>query len=485
MLNITTTLVLNLLWDPTDNIHTRDMENYLDNISVTNCKGDNFVKNWPWAALNLMNQHKSLTPLLKIADNPNLILPTVSKMLCCSGLEDCKKAQYFAKEMPRYAECDAISELLGNADNKQDMWLRSILLDVNYEEKGELFQRIANAPRFSEEHLSYVANSVNNLQSSTVKFLMSKLIVAVLAGTETNLRDMHNFRNFYKGLEIVSLACFSLNYQAQCKTFSPSYNYEFHAGIFSILKMLYTNKPVPTPYQLSRFAKHVEDNVFSHRYFRRSRHSRGNILSLCHYRVIQMDIKNLTWPAPPGWESEMGLQGQITPLNSAESVLKEGKENKNCLESDIVYTMDAACGDIALFSLRLKDMRATLMLNMRKRSNKQMKFRIAELKGPCNAKPTSEIKKLSDNLVTQLNSCQSQLLPNDNYPLQNDHWESLIIPNGNSQDLWKLFSSVLPKRFQSYGKLISHYTDALHTVKDDYDKNIYELREIENKRCSE
>ena len=450
-----------------------------------NCNGDNFVKNWPWAAVNLLNQHKSLTPLLEIANDPNTIIPTVSKMLCCSGLEDCKKAQYFAKEMPRYAKCDAISELLGNADNKRDMLIRAILLDVNYDEKGELFRRIANAPRFAKEHLVYAANKSSNFGSINIDFLTSKLLVAVLAGTEVNFRDTSNFGLFYEALEIVSLACFTLNFQTQCKTFSPSYNHEFYAGILSILKLLYTNKPVPSPYQLARFAKHVDDNVFSYKNYRRFRRSHDRKLNICSYGVIQMDVKNLTWPAPPGWDNEMGLQGQITPLVSAESVLKEGKKNDNCLATDIDYTIEAAFGDIALFSLRFNKKRATLMLDMHKRSKKQLKFRIAELKGPNNAKPASKIVEASENLVAQLNDRQSQPLPVVKYPLEIDHSNILIIPKGTSHDLWTLFSSVLPKRFQSYSKLVSHYTDALYSMKEDYDETTCKLREIENKRRSE
>ena len=451
------------------------MKDHPEIISDTNCKGENFAKNWPWAAENLMRQHKSLAPFRNIANNPDTIVPTVSKILCCSGLEDCKKAQYFAKDMPQYAECDIISILLGEADNKQDMLDRAILLDVNYDEKGALFQRIANAPRFAEEQLLHVARHANYFQSSTIDILLKKLMVAVLAGTNIDPGDISNFKTFYTSLNIVSLACFALNYQAHCKTFSPSYNHEFYAGILSILKMLYTNKPVPTPYQLARFAKHVEDNVFSYYYYRGFRYSENRLWNM-RKGVIQMDIKNLTWPAPPGWDSEMGLQGKIIPLLSTKSVLQEGKENENCLKTDMDYTMEAACGDIALFSLRFNNSRATLMLNLRKKSRKPLKFDIGELKGPGNTSPTSKIKNASDNLVAQLNSRQPLSLQKENYPLQIDNLGSLVIPKGTSHDLWNLFSSVLPNRFRSYSKLLSHYTDALRTIRDNYDQTICELR---------
>ena len=464
------TFLYELFSNTASNIQMKDHSKI---ISDTNCEGENFTKNWPWAAVNLMSQHKSLVPFLHIANNPDTIVPTVSKLLCCSGLEDCKKAQYFAKEMPRYAECSVISKLLGKADNKKDMLHRAILLDVNYDEKGELFQRIANAPRYAKEQLVYATNNANYLQAGSIDHLLGKLMVAVLAGTDIDPRDVPNFRVFYRALEVVSLTCFALNYQAQCETFTPSYNHEFYAGTLSILKMLYTNKPVPTPYQLARFAKHVDDNVFSYRNYRRYRDRGGNV---CGNGVIQMDIKNLTWPAPPGWDSEMGLQGQIVPLLSTKCILQEGKENKNCLETDMDYIIEAACGEIALFSLRFNKARATLMLNMHKKSKKQLKFDIGELKGPGNAKPTSKIKNASDNLVAQLNRRQSLSLPKDNYPLQIDHLNSLIIPKGTSHELWNLFSSVLPNRFQSYSKLVSCYTDALRTIRNDYDQTICELR---------
>ncbi len=452
------------------------MKDHSEIISDTNCKGENFAKNWPWAAVNLMRQHKSLAPFRNIANNPDTIVPTVSKILCCSGLEDCKKAQYFAKEMPRYAECDTISRLLGKVENEQDMLYRAILLDVNYDEKGHLFQRIANAPRFAKEQLVYATNNANYFQSSTIDLLLGKLMVAVLAGTNINPGDIPNIYTFYESLNIVSLACFALNYQAHCKTFSPSYNHEFYAGTLSILKMLYTNKPVPTPYQLARFARHVEDNVYLYNSYRRFRCSRDWLWNVCRNGVIQTDIKNLTWPAPPGWDSEMGLQGKIIPLLSAKGVLQEGKENDNCLETDMGYIIEASCGDIALFSLRFNKSRATLMLNMRKKSRESLEFDIGELKGPGNTYPTSKIKNASDNLVAQLNSRQSLSLPKDNYPLQIDNLNSLIIPKGTSNDLWNLFSSVLPNRFQSYSKLESHYTDALRTIRDNYDQTICELR---------
>ncbi len=410
--------------------------------------------------MQLQNQSKTEIYLKE----SEFIFSTVSSTLCCSRKKDCKKANRFTVEIPQ-ADNKNIFKLLDKLCKKKNTRMRALLLDVNYDQDGALFQRISNSPEFVVKQLKYALDVGENSLSGTVGFLLSKLIVKLICGSEVRPKNMPHKDLICRALTIMARMCFSTNGNLQCEPHASSSNDELATmpSVIAILNLLYFANPDLTPEQFTRF---VENVVEIGPVKVKGRSDISNITAI--------DLKNQKLPSPPGWTKDMELDGKIVPLLTMDKIIRECKDHiADCPNQYNRTPRLVACGDVALLALRFGKQHGMLTLGMNGvviSGKKTTRFRVLDIDGNVESVDTDEI---ANQLVDRLNRRQRPLELQD-YPLTAENkFSALLMPKVHSvEELWCEYTKVLPKELQSYSKLMSHYSAALHMLRDELDSAI-------------
>ena len=438
--------------------------------------------------MQLQNQSKTKKYLENYMKEPEFIFSTVSSMLCCSRKEDCKKANRLTVEIPQFANNKNVFKLLNQLCKKQNTRMRAVLLDVNYDQDGALFQRISNSPDFVIKQLKYALDVGEYSRSGTVGFLLSKLIVKLICGSEVRPKNMPHKDLICRALTITARMCFNANVNLQCGPHAYSLNEDIsksqidcdddHSplnyfelndelatmpGVIAILNLLYFANPALTPEQFTRFVENVVE-------IGPVKVRGGSDIS----NITTIDLMNQKLPSPPGWTKDLESDGKIVPLLTMDSINRECREH--AIDSPDEYgetARQAACGDVALLALRFGEQRGLLTLGMNGvviNGKKTTKFKVLYLKDNVES---VDIEEIANQLAERLNKRQRPLELQD-YPLTaKNKFSALLVPKVHSaEELWREYTKVLPKELQSYSKLMSHYSAALHMLRDELDSTI-------------
>ena len=442
--------------------------------------------------MQLQNQSKTEIHPKK----PEFTFSTVSSMLCCSKKKDCKKANRFTVQIPQLADNKKIFKLLDQLCKQKNTRMRAVLLDVNYDQDGALFQRISSSPKFVVKQLKYALDVGEDSLSGTVGFLLSKLIVKLICGSEVRPKNMPHEDLIYRALTIMARMCFSANVNLQGEPNTSSLNDGFlksqtdcngdHSplnsfelndelatmpSVIAILNLLYFADSDLTPEQFARF---VENVVEIGPVKVKGRSDISNITAI--------DLKNQKLPSPPGWTKDMELDGKIVPLLTMDKIIQECKDHiADCPNQYNRTPRLVACGDAALLALRFGKQHGMLTLGMDGvviSGKKTTRFRVLDIDGNVESVDTDEI---ANQLVDRLNRRHRPLELQD-YPLTAENkFSALLMPKVHSlEELWCEYTKVLPKELQSYSKLMSHYSAALHMLRNELDSTISKQVELLN-----
>ena len=434
--------------------------------------------------MQLQNQLK----MEKYLKEPEFIFSTVSSMLCCSGKKDCEKANRLTVEIQQFANNKNVFKLLDQLCKKQNTRMRAVLLDVNYDQNGALFQRIANSPEYVVKQLKYALDVGEHSRSGTVDFLLSKLIVKLICGSEVRPKNMPHKDLISRALTIMARMCFSANVNLQRGPHASSLNNDIlksqldHKGdhsslnlfdssdelatmpsVIAILNLLYFANPALTPEQFTRFVENVVE-------IGPVKVGGGSDIS----NITTIDLMNQKLPSPPGWTKDLESDGKIVPLLTMDSINRECREHD--VDSPYEYgetARQAACGDVALLALRFGEQRGLLTLGMNGvviNGKKATKFKVLDLEDNVES---VNIEEIANQLAERLNKRQRPLELQD-YPLTAENkFSALLMPKVHSaEELWGEYTKVLPKELQSYSNLMAHYSAALHMLRDELDSTI-------------
>lgn len=464
------------------------MKVYSEKSSCSTLEYEYIRKNWPAVVVQLQNQLQTENCQKNQVEDSELIFSTMSSMLCCSGKTDCEKANHFTVEISQFADSKKVFKLLDQLCEKQNARMRAVLLDVNYDQDGALFQRIANSPDIVIEQLEYALDVGEYSRSGTLSFLLSKLIVKLICGSDVHPRNMPNEYLISHALAIISRMCLGSNVDPQCESHASDLNevfsrsqtdYEFdHSplnpfelygesatipGAIAILNLLYLANPTLTPEQFTRFIGNVVE-------IGPVEIKGGSNFS----NITTINLRNRKLPSPPGWTDDMGSDGKIVPLLIMDSVIQECREHISDFPTNYSEAARvAACGAVALLALRFEKQRGILSLGMSGvmiNGKNTTRFRVLDISGNVEDENTEQI---ANQLVDRLNKRQRPLELQD-YPLTAENkFSALLAPNVHSaEELWSEYTKVLPKEFQSYSKLLSYYSAALHMLRDELDSAI-------------
>ena len=364
-----------------------------------------FLQHYPWAfaaALETVDAEQLLCGIDRNRANARAV---AERLLCCRRLEECPKARYVARRMPKYRADPGLLHVLGRYGGRQDTRLRGILLEANARDRGALLAHVLRDSARTRRQLGFAAQAI--------------VRAGELGG---DMKTRHEggvlaFRSFVwsghdpagadpallvEGLAAVSADClagFAVRFlDDTADTVEPD---PVDCGILVLTGLLQgAGRPELTGRQLLAFAE--------------------GAAARCIHRIQILERADIgsEWPDPPGWSAGAGGD-EILFLATPDAVRREGKAMENCLRYAESYIHGAATGRLALFSIRAPGgAQATLSLaavqSLDRDGIRVDGYEIDELRGFANREPDPGCRAIAERVASSLNDyCPRVLAPEE------------------------------------------------------------------------
>lgn len=403
-----------------------------------------FANQWPAVVSRLCHEGDAVREYRRIEQNRAAAVRVASRLVCCQGDAECRKAARFARRLPRYGGDMRINRLLAG----DDAAIRWLVVNVDHEDNGDLLRRIAREPAHAREQMEFVLAAMRALHCRAFDhdrglYAAGALLARVFAGTGWNPARLDP-GVVGRGLIAVSADCLAAFVAERRPDRQPEEASSLEAGVVALVGLLDGAPPRLTPKQLFRFLEHADSH------------------SVHQVRSVGSQLPQ-AWPAPAGWtdvgQAPVSGDARIVPLLDCGVVQAEGKAMSNCLRDSTFMRMALLTGRKALFSVRLAGDRATLSLAATERREASTihveSWKIDALRGPRNSPAATSCEEAARALVERLNRPLPVALSSAELQRRREILSRVAGRHSFNADLiaastrWKRYVRQLPKRFRS------------------------------------
>ena len=407
-----------------------------------------FLQHYPWAFAAALESGDAERLLGRIDRNRASARAVAERLLCCRRLEECPKARYLARRMPKYRADPGLLHVLGRYGGERDTRFRAILLEANARDRGELLAHIVRGSARTRRQLEFAAQSI---------FRAGEMGGGAQARHEGGVLAFRSFAwsrqdpgggdpaQLAEGLAAISVDCLAgfaaLHIETADRPDGPEEPDSVDCGILALIALLEgTGRPELTGKQLVALA--------------------AGAAARCIHRVDILERAEIgsEWPDPPGWNA-VAEPAEARFLGSPDAVRAEGRDMQNCLRYAESYIHGSAMGRLALFSIRAADgSRATLSLaalqSLDKGGIRVDGYEIDELRGFGNREVDAACRAVAERIESTLNDGCPRILPPEEASRRAEVRRTLIERRSFNEDpeaareRWReLYLPLLPRRF--------------------------------------
>ncbi len=405
-----------------------------------------FLQHYPWAFVAALESGDAERLFRGIDRNRAGARAAAERLLCCRRLEECRKARYVARRMPKYRADPGLLQVLGRYGGQQDTRFRAILLEANARDRGELLAHVVRDSARTRRQLGFAVQAIVRAGEmggdAKTRYEGGVLAFRSFAWSRHD-PDGADPALLAEGLAAVSADCLAgfaaRHMEAAADLGGPDEPDSVDCGILALTGLLEgTGRPELTGRQLVAFAE--------------------GAATRCIHRVhiLERAAIGSEWREPPGWSAGVaGARFLATP----EAVRAEGRAMQNCLRYAESYIYGSAMGRLALFSVRTPDgVRATLSLaavqSLDKDGIRVDGYEIDELRGFGNRAPDAACVAIAEHVADALNERCPRVLSPEEVSRRTEVRRTLNERRGFNADAaaagerWReLYLPLLPRRF--------------------------------------
>ena len=407
-----------------------------------------FLQHYPWAFAAALDSGEAERLFERIDENRACARAVAERLLCCQRLEECRKARYVARRMPKYRADPGLLRLLGRYGEQRDTQFRAVLLEANARDRGELLAHAVRGSAMTRRQLGFAVQAIVRAgeMGSDAKTRYEGGVLAFRSfAWSRHDPEGADPSTLAEGLAAISADCLA-GFAARCiedepDAGDPDNPDPIDCGILAMIGLLDgEGRPELTGKQLVALAE--------------------GAAARCVHRVAILERADIgsNWPGPPGLDAGSRTAGARF-LATPATVRTEGREMQNCLRYAESYIHLSALGRLALFSIRAPDgARATLSLSVvesvGKGSIRVDGYEIDELRGFRNREPDPACLAIAERVVQARNRHCPRVLPPEELFRRAEVRRTLVERRSFNRDpdaaaeRWReLYLPLLPRRF--------------------------------------
>ena len=370
-----------------------------------------FLQHYPWAFAAALESGDAERLFRRIDRNRASARAVAERLLCCQRLEECRKARYMARRMPKYRADPGLLHVLGRYGQQRDTRFRAVLLEANARDRGELLAHVVRDSARTRRQLGFAVQAIVRAgeMGGDAKTRYEGGVMAFRSfAWSRHDPDGADPALLVEGLAAISADCLAgfaaRRMEDAADPGSPEEPDPLDCGILALIGLLDgSGRPELTGKQLVALAEGAG--------------------ARCVHRVRILERADIgsEWPQPPGWSAGAPAAGARF-LATPDAVRAEGRAMQNCLRYAESYIHGSALGRLALFSIRAPDgARATLSLvaaeSLDKGSIRVDRYEIDELRGFRNKEPDSACRAVAERVADALSDrCPRVLSPEEGPP---------------------------------------------------------------------
>ncbi len=407
-----------------------------------------FLQHYPWAFAAALESGDAERLFRRIDRNRASARAVAERLLCCRRLEECRKARYMARRMPKYRADPGLLHVLGRYGEQRDTRFRAVLLEANARDRGELLAHVVRDSARTRRQLGFAVQAIVHAGEiggdAKTRYEGGVLAFRSFAWSRYD-PDGADPAVLVEGLAAISADClagFAARLMEDAADPGDAAGPDpVDCGILALTSLLDgAGRPELTGKQLVALAEGAG--------------------ARCVHRVRILERADIgsEWSEPPGWNGGAGIAGARFLANPG-AVRMEGRDMQNCLRYAESYIHGSALGRLALFSIRAPEgARATLSLaaaeSIDKGGIRVDGYEIDELRGFGNRDPDTACRAVAERVADALNDCCPRALPPEEVSRRAEVRRTLNERRSFNEDpdaaveRWReLYLPLLPRRF--------------------------------------